>query len=60
MRRYSIASLICSWRSISAWAGVAAGFGNVGYMGPGLALGPEAAVPVALVFCFDALVDFLH
>ena len=36
-------------------AGVAGGFGNVGYIGPGLALatlGPEAAVPVALVFCF--------
>jgi predicted permease len=43
-------------------AGVAGGFGNVGYMGPGLALavlGPEAAAPVALVFCFDALLFFL-
>ncbi len=42
-------------------AGVAGGFGNVGYMGPGLALatlGPEAAVPVALIFCFDALIVF--
>jgi malonate transporter and related proteins len=42
-------------------AGVAGGFGNVGYMGPGLALatlGAEAAVPVALVFCFDALLIF--
>ena len=42
-------------------AGVAGGFGNVGYMGPGLALatlGPEAAVPVALIFCFDALLIF--
>jgi len=40
-------------------AGVAGGLGNVGYMGPGLALatlGQEAAVPVALVFCFDALI----
>ena len=39
-------------------AGVAGGFGNVGYMGPGLALatlGPDAAAPVALIFCFDAL-----
>ena len=42
-------------------AGVAGGFGNVGYMGPGLALatlGPEAAVPVALIFSFDALLIF--
>ena len=42
-------------------AGVAGGLGNVGYMGPGLALatlGPEAAVPVALIFSFDALLIF--
>jgi hypothetical protein len=42
-------------------AGVAGGFGNVGYMGPGLALatlGPQAAVPVALIFSFDALLIF--
>jgi predicted permease len=42
-------------------AGVAGGFGNVGYMGPGLALaaiGTEATVPVALIFCFDALLVF--
>ena len=42
-------------------AGVAGGFGNIGYMGPGLALatiGPEAAVPVALIFSFDALLVF--
>ena len=38
------------------------GFGNVGYMGPGLALatlGAEAAAPVALIFCFDALLFFV-
>jgi len=43
-------------------AGVAGGFGNVGYMGPGLALailGQEAAAPVALIFCFDALLFFV-
>jgi predicted permease len=43
-------------------AGVAGGFGNVGYMGPGLALatlGPKAAAPVALIFCFDALLFFV-
>jgi malonate transporter len=36
--------------------GLIGGYGNVGYMGPPLALvalGPAAAVPVALVFCFD-------
>ena len=33
--------------------GLAGAYGNIGYMGPGLAiaaLGPEAAVPVALIF----------
>jgi len=43
-------------------AGVGGGFGNVGYMGPGLALatlGPDASVPVALIFCFDALLIFV-
>lgn len=42
-------------------AGLAGGYGNIGYMGPGLALatlGPEAAVPVALIFCFDTLLLF--
>lgn len=41
---------------------VAGGFGNVGYMGPGLALatlGPAAAAPVALIFTFDALFTFI-
>ncbi len=36
--------------------GLLGGYGNVGYMGPPLAilaLGPEAAVPAALIFCFD-------
>jgi len=43
-------------------AGVAGSFGNVGYMGPGLALatlGPDASVPVALIFSFDALLIFV-
>jgi predicted permease len=37
------------------------GYGNVGYMGPPLALvalGPAAAVPAALVFCFDVALVF--
>lgn len=47
--------------SESTIAGLAGGYGNIGYMGPGLALatlGPEAAVPVALIFCFDTLLLF--
>jgi hypothetical protein len=42
-------------------AAVAGGFGNVGYMGPGLSLatiGPEAAVPAALFLTFDVLLMF--
>lgn len=42
-------------------AGLAAAYGNIGYMGPGLALatlGAEAAVPVALIFCFDNVLLF--
>ena len=42
-------------------AALAGGYGNIGYMGPGLALstlGPEAAVPVALIFCFDNILLF--
>src|SRR5665213_1485902 len=47
--------------SESTIAGLAGGYGNIGYMGPGLALatlGPQAAVPVALIFCFDTLLLF--
>ena len=45
----------------STIAGLAGGYGNIGYMGPGLALatlGAQAAVPVALIFCFDTLLLF--
>jgi hypothetical protein len=45
----------------STMAGLAGGYGNIGYMGPGLALstlGSEAAAPVALIFCFDTLLLF--
>jgi predicted permease len=41
--------------------GLSAAYGNIGYMGPGLALatlGAQAAVPVALIFCFDTLLLF--
>jgi len=45
----------------STIAGLAGGYGNIGYMGPGLALatlGQQAAVPVALIFCFDNMILF--
>ena len=41
--------------------GLAAAYGNIGYMGPGIALlafGEEAAVPVALIFCFENIMHF--
>jgi malonate transporter len=40
---------------------LAAAYGNIGYMGPGVALlafGPDAAVPVALIFCFENVMHF--
>jgi malonate transporter and related proteins len=42
-------------------AGLSGGYGNIGYMGPGLALavlGAKAAVPTALIFCFDSILLF--
>lgn len=42
--------------------GLSAAYGNIGYMGPGLAilaLGEPAAVPVALVFCFENMMHFM-
>jgi malonate transporter len=42
-------------------SGLAGAYGNIGYMGPGLALatlGAEAAAPVALIFCFDNILLF--
>jgi predicted permease len=59
---FSIGMLIRRGRiDESTIAGLAGGYGNIGYMGPGLALatlGPKAAVPVALIFCFDTLLLF--
>ena len=46
----------------AAIVGVAGAYGNVGYMGPGLAvstLGPDAAAPVALIVCFDSTLAFV-
>lgn len=45
----------------STLKGLAAAYGNIGYMGPGLALlafGEQAAVPVALIFCFENIMHF--
>lgn len=41
--------------------GLAGAYGNIGYMGPGLAIlvfGEGAAVPVALIFCFENIMHF--
>ncbi len=41
--------------------GLAAAYGNIGYMGPGIAIlafGQDAAVPVALIFCFENIMHF--
>ena len=45
--------------TIQAFAGA---YGNIGYMGPGLALlafGEDAAVPVALIVCFENAMHFI-
>lgn len=55
------------WRTGGNWAqstiiGFSGAYGNIGYMGPGLALlafGEAAIVPVALVFCFDNTLHFV-
>jgi malonate transporter and related proteins len=42
-------------------AGLAGGYGNIGYMGPGLALavlGVKASAPTALIFCCDSIFLF--
>jgi malonate transporter len=42
-------------------AGLSGSYGNIGYMGPGLALavlGTKAAAPTALIFCFDCIFLF--
>ncbi|MCB1469401.1 MAG: AEC family transporter [Rhizobiaceae bacterium] len=41
--------------------GLASAYGNIGYMGPGLALlafGEAAAVPAALIICFENMMHF--
>jgi malonate transporter and related proteins len=51
----------CGQIAESTIAGLAGGYGNIGYMGPGLALatlGSAATAPVALIFCFDSVLLF--
>lgn len=53
LRRASIAD--------STIQGLSAAYGNIGYMGPGLALlafGEAAAIPVALIVCFENAMHF--
>ncbi len=41
--------------------GLAGAYGNIGYMGPALAtlaFGQQAAIPVALIFCFENMMHF--
>ncbi|WP_373084074.1 AEC family transporter [Sneathiella sp.] len=42
--------------------GLAGAYGNIGYMGPGIAIltfGEQAAVPLALIFCFENVLHFI-
>jgi predicted permease len=58
---FAIALLAGRTRPEASIAGLAGGYGNIGYMGPGLALstlGAQAAAPVALIFCFDSIFLF--
>ncbi len=46
---------------VSAIQGFCGAYGNIGYLGPPVAIaafGPEAAVPVALIFCLDNTMHF--
>ncbi|MBL4646809.1 MAG: AEC family transporter [Rhizobiales bacterium] len=47
--------------AVATIQGMIGGYANVGYMGPGLTLavlGPAAAAPAALIFCFDIALVF--
>jgi len=47
---------------VSAIQGFGGAYGNIGYLGPPIAIaafGPEAAVPVALIFCLDNTMHFI-
>lgn len=58
-----IIGLLASRGSVSESTiqGLAGAYGNIGYMGPAiaiLALGEAAAIPVALIFCFENVLHF--
>jgi len=62
---FCLVLFIALWRSgnmaESTIQGLAAAYGNIGYLGPPLALaafGPAAGVPVALIFCFENAMHF--
>lgn len=59
---YFISKLVLRERMPEATIqGLAAAYGNIGYMGPALAIltfGEQAAVPVALIFCFENVMHF--
>jgi predicted permease len=58
---FAIALAVRRELASSAIAALAGAYGNIGYMGPGLALatlGAQAAAPVALIFCFETLLFF--
>jgi malonate transporter and related proteins len=64
---FTLVFLIAYWRgkrelSVPTIQGLAAAYGNIGYMAPGIALlafGQAAAVPLALIFCFENLMHFI-
>ena len=58
---FGIAFLVRRNLAEASSAALAGAYGNIGYMGPGLALatlGAQAAAPVALIFCFETLLFF--
>ncbi len=47
--------------AVATIQGLAGAYGNIGYMGPALAilaLGEQAAIPVAIIFCFENIMHF--
>ena len=58
---FGVGLAICRDLAEASSAALAGAYGNIGYMGPGLALatvGVQAAAPVALIFCFETLLFF--
>ena len=60
---FSIAYFICRTSIPSATIqGLVGAYGNIGYMGPGLVIltfGETAAVPLALIFCFENVLKLI-